>query len=88
MPCDDDNDVDDGDDRECVQSMTLVVVYRHSDTNPNSHRDDKEDKHWLASDIQILEETGTRLIDLPQIQKQIHFFLRADLAFLTAPSRC
>ena len=58
MPCDDDDvvDDDDGDDRECVQSMIFVVVYRHSDTDPNSDRDDKEDKHWLASDIQNLEE--------------------------------
>ena len=52
MPCDDDDDDDDdrgddsdiGDNGECVQSM-MIVVYRHSDTNPNSDRDDKDDKH-------------------------------------------
>ena len=93
MPCDDDDsdddgDGDDGDNGRCVQSM-MIVVYRHSDTNPNSDRDDKEYKHWLASDIQNLGiHKGTVLIDLPQIQKQIHFFFRADLALTTAPPRC
>ena len=65
--------------------IVLIVLYRHSDTNPNSDRDDKEDKHWLASDIQHLEiHKGTALIDLPQIQKQIHFFFRAALALISA----
>ena len=38
-----------------MQSMIFVVVYRHSDTNPNGDRDDKDDEHWLASDIQNFE---------------------------------
>ena len=57
MPCDDDDDDDDdggGGDRERMQSMSFVVVCRHSDTNPNGDSD-KEDEHWLASEIQNLE---------------------------------
>ena len=42
---DDEDDGDIGDNGECVQSMIFVVVHRHSDTNPNSDRDDEDDKH-------------------------------------------